>query len=179
MNRQPLIINVAPNGARRTHADHPKLPITPQELAETAKSCLQAGAAMLHLHVRDVQGGHTLDVEAYRAAMAAVEKAVGKELIVQATSEAVGLYRPEQQMAMVRELRPEAVSLAVREIAPAASDEPKAADFLAWLVGVGIHPQFILYSPGDIARFKDLLERGVVPQRQHFVLYVLGRYSAG
>ena len=174
---QPLMVAVAPNGARKTAADHPALPITPAELARTAADCGAAGAAMIHLHVRDRDGKHTLDVEAYRAAIAAVRAAVGQDMVIQATSESVGLYKPAEQMAMVRELRPEAVSLAVREILPDQAAEPVAAEFLAWLHKERILPQYILYSAEDVARFADLAARGIVPGERQLLLYVLGRYS--
>ena len=52
---------MAPNGARKTRQDHPALPITPAELAACAAACRDAGASMLHLHVRqalrsDIEG---------------------------------------------------------------------------------------------------------------------------
>lgn len=175
----PLIVAVAPNGARKTRADHPELPVSPDQIARTAASCREAGAAMIHLHVRDRDGGHTLDVDAYRAAIAAVRGAVGDGLIVQATSEAVGIYGPAEQMAMVRALRPEAVSLAIRELCPDAGSEREAAEFFAFLATERIAPQFILYSAEEVERFADLRRRGVVPGDRAFVLYVLGRYSAG
>jgi uncharacterized protein (DUF849 family) len=51
-----VILAVAPNGARKTKADHPALPMTPEEIAMTAAACHEAGAAMIHLHVRDPDG---------------------------------------------------------------------------------------------------------------------------
>ena len=134
---------------------------------------------MIHLHVRDPEGGHSLDVEAYRAAIAAVRTAVGRDLIVQVTSEAVGIYSPEEQMRMVRDLKPEAVSLAVREIVPDAASEGAAAEFLAWVAAAGILPQYILYSEEDLRRFDDLIDRGIVPGERQVVLFVLGRYTKG
>ena len=174
----PLIIAVAPSGARKTTADHPALPITPEAIAATAAACREAGAAMIHMHVRDAEGRHTLDVGAYRDATAAVRRAVGEDMVVQVTSEAVGIYGPEAQMGMVRDLRPEAVSLAVKEIVPDAASEPRAAEFLAWVGREGILPQYIVYSADDLARFDDLVARGVVPGERHAVLFVLGRYAA-
>lgn len=176
---EPLIIAVAPNGARRTKVDHPSLPMTPGEIARCAAETAEAGAALIHLHVRDAAGRHTLDVGAYQAAIAAIRAEVKDRIIIQATSEAVGIYRPAEQMAMVRVLRPEGVSLAIREILPDAASEPEGAAFLAWLVRERITPQFILYSPEDLARLRDLVRRGVVPLARPFVLFVLGRYSAG
>lgn len=173
----PLAIAVAPNGARRTRADHPRLPMTPQELADEAHDCLTAGASMIHLHVRDDQGRHTLDPDAYRAAIEAIRKAVGDRLVIQVTTEAVGRYAPDAQMAMVRELRPEAVSLAPRELIPDAGHERAAADFLAWCKREAVSAQYILYDLADLARFRDLRARGVVPGARTFRIYVLGRYS--
>ena len=178
-SRPPVILAVAPNGARKTKADHPALPITADEIAATAAACREAGAAMIHLHVRDPDGRHSLDVDTYRAATAAVRAAVGRDLVVQITSEAVGIYRPEEQMQMVRELKPEAVSLAVREIVPDDAAEPAAADFLAWVTAEGILPQYILYSDDDLRRFDDLIARGIIPGERQVVLFVLGRYTKG
>lgn len=174
-----VAIAVAPNGGRRTKADHPAFPMTPAELAATAAACLEAGAAMIHLHVRDAQGGHLLDAGAYRDATAAVRAAVCDRLVVQVTSESVGKYGPAEQMAVIRETRPEAVSLALRELAPGKDDVPAFADFLGWLAAERIAPQIILYAPEDATRLAAMIERGVVPFRSIPVLYVLGRYTPG
>ncbi|HIP77601.1 MAG TPA: 3-keto-5-aminohexanoate cleavage protein, partial [Kiloniellaceae bacterium] len=71
----PLILTVAPNGARKTRRDHPAVPIRPAEIADTAAAALKAGAAMIHLHVRDAEEKHSLDPGAYREAIAAVRDA--------------------------------------------------------------------------------------------------------
>jgi len=60
----PMILAVAPNGARKTQADHPAVPISPAELAATAAAAQAAGASMIHLHVRDGAQKHILDVGA-------------------------------------------------------------------------------------------------------------------
>ena len=175
----PLIVAVAPNGANKTKDDHPALPITPDEIAATAAACRDAGAAMIHLHVRDRDGRHSLDADAYRAAIAAIRRDAGDDMIIQVTSESAGRYGPDEQMAMVRALRPEAVSLAPREIVPDAAREREAAAFLAWLASERIVPQFVLYSPAEIERYRELSDRGIIPGERHFLLFVLGRYTAG
>jgi len=175
----PLIIAVAPNGARKVKSDHPAIPLTPAELAREAAACVDAGASMIHLHVRNANGGHTLDADLYKAALNAVAAEVGRRIIVQITTEAVGIYQPPEQMACVRAVKPEAVSLAVREFCPDAASEAEAAEFFAWVVSSGISPQYILYSDDDVRRFADLRRRGVVPGENPFVLYVLGRYTKG
>ncbi|NIA70196.1 3-keto-5-aminohexanoate cleavage protein [Pelagibius litoralis] len=175
----PLVLAVAPNGARKTRQDHPALPITPAEIADTAAAALEAGAAMIHLHVRDAEEKHSLDAGAYREAIAAVRARVGDAMVIQVTSEAVGIYNAQQQMAMVRDLVPEAVSLAIREIVPDAESEPEARRFLGWLSEAGILPQYILYDAADVTRLAALMAAGVVPEEAAFLLFVLGRYSAG
>jgi 3-keto-5-aminohexanoate cleavage enzyme len=172
-----VAIAVAPNGGRKTKADHPKLPTTAEELAQAAAQCLEAGAAMIHLHVRSPDGAHLLDAEAYRAAIAAICEAVGDRLVVQVTSESMGRYTLGEQMAVMLETNPEAVSLALREFAPEAKDERLFGDFLARLKRMRVWPQIILYSSDEAARLAAMLKRGVIPFDEIAVLYALGRFT--
>jgi uncharacterized protein (DUF849 family) len=175
----PLFLTVAPNGARRGKADHPALPITATEVADTAAACLDAGAAMIHLHIRDRNGGHLLDADGYRAAMTAIEAKVGRALVIQPTTEAVGIYDRHQQMALVRALRPEHVSMAVRELIPDEAAESQAAAFLGWAKDAHVAVQHILYDVADVHRFVALKRRGIIPGHVAPVLFVLGRYVDG
>ena len=173
-----VIIMAAPNGARRGHADHRALPISAQESADDAVALLESGVSVLHLHVRDDAGAHSLDADRYREAIAAVRKKVGDELVIQVTTEAVGKYSSEQQIDLVRQLRPEAVSLALREICPTADDERAAAELFAWMRKEGVWPQYILYSIDDIVRFDEMRLRGVFADDAPFVMFVLGKYGS-
>jgi uncharacterized protein (DUF849 family) len=179
MSTLPLILTVAPNGAYKQPADHPALPITPATLAATARQCLEAGAAMLHLHIRDSAGRHSLDVAGYRDALAVVRAAVGDNMVLQVTSEAAGVFEAPTQMAMVRALRPEAVSVGLREIDKPAIGDAGLADFFAWLVRERVMTQVILYDVKDLQRWQQLRAQGVIPDGRWSVLFVLGRYSAG
>ena len=176
---QPIVISIAPNGARKTKDDHPNIPISPAEIAAEAKACQQQGATLLHLHIRKDDQTHVLDVGRYIDATKAVRDAVGDGLIIQATSEACGIYSAAEQIKVITELNPEAVSLAVRELVPDAAHEEESKKFFYWLEKQGCSPQFILYDDQDTKRFFELKARGVIPKRFNFVLFVLGRYSAG
>lgn len=173
----PFIIMCAPNGARRSKKDHPNIPISPDELADCAEEILAAGASILHLHVRDKKGGHSLDADRYRAAIDAVRVRVGERLIIQVTTEAVGIYSRADQIALVKELRPEAVSLALREICPDVSLEADTADFFVWLQRNRIFPQIILYDQKDAEQFERMRRLGMFASEAPFVLYVLGKYG--
>ncbi len=172
-----MLFTVAPNGARLTQADHPALPILPAELAECAVQCHEAGAAMIHLHVRDEHDKHILDGDRYRAASKAIREALGDEIVIQVTTEAVGIYSSDQQMALVRDVRPEAVSLGLRELLPEDGDEKLFAEFWSWMEQERIWPQVILYSADDVRRLIGLRKRGVLGSGHLSVLFVLGRYG--
>lgn len=175
---RPFVI-VAPNGARRTKEDHPALPMTPAELAEVALACADAGAAMIHMHARKANGSHSLEIDDNRATYNAVKAAVGKRMLVQVTTEAVGIYQPEAQMELIRALKPEAASFGLRELIPSREHEQRASEFFCWVSDAGIIAQYILYSAEDLIYYLDLCERGLLPARNHHLLFVLGRYSVG
>ena len=179
MTQDPLIITVAPNGAYKQTSDHPAVPVTAASLASVAKSCLDAGASMLHLHIRDAQGRHSLDVQGYRDALQAVKAAVGDEMVLQITSEAARIYQAPEQIAMVRALRPEAVSIGLREVDQPAIGEAGLADFFGWLARERVMTQVIFYDVVDLQRWQDLRARGVIPEAPWFLLFVLGRYTSG
>jgi uncharacterized protein (DUF849 family) len=173
----PLILAVAPTGARRRKSDHPAIPITPGEIAKEARACADAGATLLHLHVRDERQNHSLDDGLYREAIAAVREETGDNLIVQVTTEAVGQYSPKDQMNLIRALRPEAFSISITELISDDNHEAEAAAFLAWAASENIHVQHILYSPSELMRFHALRKRGIISQAILCPLFVCGRYE--
>src|SRR5580692_7118926 len=175
--RGRVMLAVAPNGGRKTKADHPDLPLNADELARTAAECLERGASMIHLHVRDAEGQHCLDPEGYRETMARICEAVGDRLVLQITSESLGRYSPAEQRAAVLKTNPEAVSLALRELAPEAADERNFCVFLSKLKQMRVWPQIILYTPAEAERLGAMVKQGLIPFEKLSVLYVLGRYS--
>ena len=179
MTMTPLILTVAPNGAYKQTTDHPAVPLTAAQLARDAKLCLDAGAAMLHLHIRDANGRHSLDVAGYREALRCVHSAVGNALVLQVTSEAAKVYAAPAQIAMVRALRPEAVSVSLRELDQPEIGAAGLAEFFGWLARERIMTQVILYDTAELARWQALRADGTLPDAPWFLLFVLGRYSVG
>ena len=175
----PLLITVAPNGAYKQRPDHAALPLTSAELGQTAKQCLDAGAAMIHMHIRDAQGRHSLDVQGYRDAQQAVKAAVGDDMIIQVTSEAARVYKAPEQIAMVTALKPEAVSVGLREVDQPEIGDAGLAQFFGWLAKERVMTQVIVYDVADLQRWQALRAQGVVPDAPWSLLFVLGRYSVG
>ena len=174
-----LLITVAPNGAYKQRSDHAALPLTSAELGQTAKQCLDAGAAMIHMHIRDAQGRHSLDVQGYRDAQQAVKAAVGDDMIIQVTSEAARVYKAPEQIAMVTALQPEAVSVGLREVDQPEIGDAGLAQFFGWLAKERVMTQVIVYDVADLQRWQALRAQGVVPDAPWSLLFVLGRYSVG
>ena len=174
----PVPIGVAPNGARRSQGEHRALPIAPDELAACAVACQAAGASWFHVHVRDDAGGHTLDAGRYREAFAAIRKQVGPGLVLQMTTEAVGRYRPLEQIAAVEAVQPEAVSIAVRELLADEATLSRACGFVHHLAQAGTAVQFIVYDPADLQRLVALHAPGGKLHGCPEVLFVLGSYAS-
>lgn len=170
-------LTVAPNGARHGKADHPALPVRLPELVRTACACAEAGADAIHIHLRDAAGRHLLDAGLYHEAIEAIDRATGGAILVQATTETAGRYNMADQVALLRDLRAPAVSIALREFAPDAASEAAAAATYADLVRRGVLVQHILYCPSELDRLGDLVRRGVVPDENLDLLFVLGRYG--
>lgn len=174
---RPILVMSAINGARRTKADHAALPMSAGEIAAESRRCAAAGAAAIHLHVRDETGRHSLDVGRYSEAIAEIRRQAGDVLVIQITTEAVGMYRPQEQMALVEALRPEAFSVAVRELFSDAALSGATAAFLAGCAEGRVGVQYILYDADDVQRFDALLDAGVIPRSNATQLFVLGRYG--
>src|SRR5436305_10629859 len=63
---QSVMITAAIVGAELTRDQQPSLPTSPQEIISAAVECYEAGAAIIHIHVRDADGNPTQDTGIFR-----------------------------------------------------------------------------------------------------------------
>ncbi len=87
---QPLILTAAITGAETSRKDQPNLPITPEEQARDAVACYEAGARVIHLHVREDDGTPTQRLERFEASINAIREACPDVIIQISTGGAVG-----------------------------------------------------------------------------------------
>lgn len=87
---EPLIITAAITGAETQRKDQPNLPTTPVQQAEAAKDCYNAGARVVHLHVRDNEEKPTQDLERFREVIERIRDAAPEMIIQISTGGAVG-----------------------------------------------------------------------------------------
>ena len=102
------LITVAPTGAEHTKGDLPQLPTTLEELVETARTCEAAGAALIHLHIRDGEHRPTLDAGRLRDAVDAIRSET--DLVVQ-LSTGGSVHDPLEQRLTVLDAAPDSCSL--------------------------------------------------------------------
>jgi uncharacterized protein (DUF849 family) len=170
-------IMVAPNGGRKTKADHPCIPMTVPELLACADECRAAGADAMHAHVRDSEGNHVLDLGLYSELIAEAARTL-PGLQIQITTESLGHYSAAEQRRLVRDLTPKHASVALREQDPDA-DKVATRRFYHWAEEAGVEIQHILYDPAERAWLEELQIRQIIPNTTQRVLFVLGRYSGG
>jgi 3-keto-5-aminohexanoate cleavage enzyme len=168
-------VMVAPNGARLTHADHPAIPVTIAETVAVAAACYAAGAGAIHAHVRGPDGVHVLDAGLYAELLAELARAV-PDMAVQITTESQGRYGPAEMRAVMDDLQPDGISVAVREML-ADGEEVAARDFYRQMADRDITVQHILFDTTDAVRLCQLIRLGFLPPAAPQVLFVLGRYA--
>ncbi|MDL2323672.1 3-keto-5-aminohexanoate cleavage protein [Ruminococcaceae bacterium OttesenSCG-928-A16] len=93
---EKLIITSAICGAEVTKENNPAVPYTVEEIAREAKSAYDAGAAIIHLHVRWDDGTPTQDRERFRECMDAIYAACPGVIILPSTGGAVGMSAEER-----------------------------------------------------------------------------------
>lgn len=171
-----VVVCVAPNGAKKTYNDHPAIPLTPDEMASEAVACVNTGASVLHLHVRGDQLEHSLDINRYRAAIKAIKAQTKNTLLVQVTTESVGRYDALQQSNLIKDLKPAAASIALKELAPKDSDIANLNELCEFSRTHEIGLQFIVYSAQEAERLVGLTRNGDLACDKPNTLFVLGRY---
>ena len=167
---------VAPNGARKIKKDHPAVPLTISETVATAKSCHEAGAGAIHLHVRDKEGQHVLDAGLYKEALNELEHQVPK-MHIQVTTEAIGKYSPADMRKLAYDVTPPGASIGTSELIPSRDPENEDIKLYKYLTEAGTKIQHILYKPEDVDLLIKLLNKAEIQINDAWCLFVIGHYS--
>jgi uncharacterized protein (DUF849 family) len=81
-----VIISCAVTGAGDTVGKHPSIPVTPRQIAESALDAHAAGAAIVHLHVRDPKSGKAArDSRLYRETVDLIRSS-GADVVINLTA---------------------------------------------------------------------------------------------
>jgi len=160
----PLLITVAPTGAETAKEDCPQLPTTPEEIAATARACEAAGAAMIHLHVRDSEHRPTLDLGLLKEWVAAVRDS--SDLIVQ-LSTGGSVHDPLDERLKVLDAEPDSCSLTMGTTNFGDDVFSNPWPFVCELYQLAqerrVVPEFELFDLGQVHALRRLIDRYGVP----------------
>jgi 3-keto-5-aminohexanoate cleavage enzyme len=162
------LLTVAPTGAETAKADAPALPVTLDELVATARECEAAGAAVIHVHVRDSSARPTLDPALLRDTVAALREATG--LVVQLSSGGA-VTDPEDARLAVLDAGPDMASCTMGTVNFGDDVFTNRWPFIVELHGRmrerGIVPEYEIFDLGHGAALHRLLDRHGAPAGGH------------
>lgn len=177
------LITVAPTGAETAKADVPHLPVTLDELVATAKACEAAGAALVHVHIRDAEARPTLDQVRLRETVAALREQTS--LVVQ-LSTGGSVHDPLEARLAVLDAAPDSCSLTCGTVNFGddvfLNPYPFMLDLYRAAQQAQVVPEFELFDLGHVAALRRLIDTCGLPYggRVHcdFVLGVPGGMPA-
>jgi 3-keto-5-aminohexanoate cleavage enzyme len=179
----PAIITAAICGAETTREQTPYLPITPDELGDEAARCREAGASVIHLHVRTADGTPTQDKALFQQAIDAIRKRC--DVIVQtSTGGAVGMSADERAQPLECNPPPDMASLNAGSLN--FGDDvflnpfPLVRDFAQRMHAKKIAYELECYDVGHVEACLRLGQEGVIrlPAPFDFVMGVRGGIQA-
>ena len=169
-------IMVAPNGVRPMKKDHPKVPITIDEIVNTAKLSYEAGAEAIHFHIRDKNSQHILDANDCSEALIKLNKIV-PNMHLQVTTEAVGRYSPGEMRKYAYDVKPPGISIAIRELIPSRNPTDEDIKLYKYLSDEKINVQHICHEPEDIDLLSNVLNKSEIEKDNKWCLFVIGHYT--
>ena len=159
-----LLVTVAPTGAETSKEDCPQLPTTLEELVQTAQACEQAGAAMIHVHIRDGEHRPTLDPTRLRDTVVALREST--DLLVQ-LSTGGSVHDPLEQRLKVLDAEPDSCSLTMGTTNFGDDVFLNPWPFVCELYQLSqereVVPEFELFDLGHVAAMHRLLDRFGLP----------------
>ena len=159
-----LLVTVAPTGAETTKEACPQLPTTLEELVETAQACEQAGAAMIHVHIRDGAHRPTLDPTRLRDTVVALREST--DLLVQ-LSTGGSVHDPLEQRLKVLDAEPDSCSLTMGTTNFGDDVFLNPWPFVCELYQLSqereVVPEFEIFDLGHVAAMHRLLDRFGLP----------------
>jgi uncharacterized protein (DUF849 family) len=184
--RQPLskvFITAAVTGNLTTPDQTPYLPITPTQIADACLEAAEAGAAVVHIHVRDpATGAPSMDLALYREVVRQI-RSQNADLVLNLTTGPGGrfvpspdepavagpgttLVQPEKRVEHIAELRPDIFTLDLNTMNSGGQvviNTPANVRRMARIIReAGVQPEIELFDSGDIALMRDLLADGTL-----------------
>ncbi len=181
--RDKVFITCAVTGNLTTPDQTPHLPITPEEIADAALEAAEAGAAIVHLHVREPKTGKPSMALGYYREVVERIRTKNTQLVINLTTGPGGrfvpseddpkvagpgttLLNPEKRVEHIAALRPDICTLDLNTMNSGKEvviNTPGNVRRMAQVInGAGVKPEIELFDSGDIALMHDLLKDGTL-----------------
>jgi uncharacterized protein (DUF849 family) len=178
-----VVITCAVTGNQTTPEMTPLLPITPEQIAEACFGAAEAGAAVVHIHVRDPKTGRpSMEIDYYRDVVDRI-RAKYNDVIINLTTgpgarfapdaedpkvagPGTTLTRPENRVAHIALIKPDVCTLDLNTMNSGKevviNTPPNIRRMAAVIRAAGVKPEIELFDSGDIALCRDLISDGTL-----------------
>ena len=180
---EKLIITAAICGAEVTKEHNENVPYTVEEIVREAKSAYDAGASIIHLHVREDSGEPTQDINRFRECIEAIKEVCEDVIIQPSTGGAVGMSNEERIQPV--NLLPEMATLDCGTCNFGGDDifvntENTIKEFGKKMIELNVKPEIEVFDKGMIDIALRLNKKGFIKDNMHFnfVMGVNGGISA-
>ena len=170
-----LIITAAVTGSRPTKRMNPAVPYSPKEIVEATVECYKAGAAIVHIHVRDPKTGQPdFKIELFKEVMDGIRQK--SEIIVNLTTSGLFLDGPDviSQRLQPIYLKPDICSFDLGSINfqdRVFVNPPQWAEAAArCMKEEGVKPEIEVFDTGHIDQANHLIQKGLIDDSPYFQL---------
>ncbi|MCQ2262218.1 MAG: 3-keto-5-aminohexanoate cleavage protein [Bacteroidales bacterium] len=175
---EKLIITAAICGAEVTKEQNPNVPYTVEEIVREAKSAVDAGAAIVHLHVREDDGTPTQSHVRFQECEEAIYKACPNVILIPSTGGAVGMTPDERLDSTNTTPIPEMATLdcGTCNFGDEIFDNtmPTMRAFGKRMIEKGIKPEYECFEMGHLDTILTMARKGQVPGDPMQFNFVLG-----
>jgi 3-keto-5-aminohexanoate cleavage enzyme len=175
---EPCIISVAITGSVPRKRDNPALPVTITEQVESTHAAYEAGAALVHVHVRNADESPSSDPEKFAAFQEGIRRHC-PDIIVQFSTGGRG--RALEQRGSMLHLRPDMASLATGSVNFPTIVYENPPDFVAALAttmrDLSIKPEIEVFDLAMLYNTAELVAQGLIVPPPH-VQFVFGVKNA-
>lgn len=175
---EKLIITAAICGAEVTKQQNPAVPYTVEEIVKEAKSAVDAGAAIVHLHVREDDGTPTQSRDRFQECEEAILKVCPNVILIPSTGGAVGMSPEERLQSTDTTPLPEMATLdcGTCNFGDEIFDNtmPTMRAFGKRMIERGIKPEYECFEMGHLDTILNMARKGEVPGAPMQFNFVLG-----
>ena len=169
-----VIVTAALTGAVTTKQNNPHLPTQPKEIAEAALRCYEAGAAMVHIHVRDDDDSASMRFDKFEETVRLIRD-TGCPVLLNLTSSGGQGFSWEERIRPFKELKPELASFDAGTMnwlnSVVFMNEPKFLELCGQeMIAANVKPEIEIFDMGMLNTAKHYLKTGVLRAPAHFQL---------